>query len=91
MGWHVQFYGPLTRKPLPAWPRLGASGTHKGIDPINLPRELYLACSNGESIDVATYEALHTTLDLDGLYDLLEMQEVHKSWKNAASANARET
>jgi len=92
LGGILQFYVPLTRKPIPAWSRfVGASGTHKGIDPVNLPREIYLACANGESLDVATYEALHTTLDLDGLYDLLEMQEVHQSWKNAAIANARES
>ena len=88
----MQFYGPLTRKPIPAWSRfMGASGAHKGIDPVNFPREVYLACANGESIDVSTYEALHTTVDLDGLYDLLELREVHQSWKHAANANARET
>ena len=92
MGGLVQFHGALTRKPVPAWSRFtGASGAHKGVEPANMPREIYLACANGDSIDVATYEAIHTTLDLDGLYDLLELKEVHQSWKAAAHANARET
>ena len=51
---------------------------------MNVPWEIYLACSNGETIDVATYVALHSTVDLDGLYDLLEMQQVHGTWIEAA-------
>jgi len=39
---------------------------------------------------MATYLALHTTIDLEGLYDLLEMAEVHQSWMWAAHMNARE-
>jgi hypothetical protein len=39
---------------------------------------------------VSTYIALHTSIDLDGLYDLIEMQEVHSSWKHAAARNAAE-
>lgn len=91
MGGPSQFFRTLTRKPIPAWTRFsGASGAHKGIDPVNVPREVYLACSNGDAVDVGTYIALHTTIDLDGLYDLLELQEIHTSWKHAAGANARE-
>lgn len=67
---------------------MGAGGAHKGIKPVNVPWEIFLACSNGDSMDVSTYAALHTTIDLDGLYDLLEMQEVSASWKHAAHANA---
>jgi hypothetical protein len=68
----------------------GASGSHHGIETANVPWEIYVASSNGDSIDVSTYVALHTTIDLDGLYDLLEMAEVHASWANAAYLNAKE-
>jgi hypothetical protein len=39
---------------------------------------------------VSTFVALHTTIDLDGLYDLLEMSAVHSSWSHAAMLNAEE-
>jgi hypothetical protein len=92
VGGPSKFFRPLTRKPLTAWTRFaGAGGPHKGIQPANVPWEIQLACSSGESIDVATYVRLHTDIDLDGLYDLLEMQEVHQSWKHAATANVRES
>jgi hypothetical protein len=55
-----------------------------------MPWEIYLACSDGESINFNTYHALHTDVDLDGLYDLLELQEVHESWRHARVANERE-
>ena len=46
-----------------------------------------MACSNGETISSETYQALHTTIDLDGLYDILEMKDVLSSWKNAEMFN----
>lgn len=49
-----------------------------------------MACSNGESIDVATYQALHTSIDLAGMYDLIELKEVHASHAAAAYHNAQE-
>lgn len=67
----------------------GFDGPHRGIETQNIPWEIYVACSNGESIDAATYVALHTTIDLDGLYDLLELAQVHASWAHAAYLNAR--
>jgi len=39
---------------------------------------------------MATYLALHTSVDLDGLYDILEMSDAASSWKSAATMNARE-
>lgn len=57
---------------------------------MNVPWQIYAACSSGETIDVATYVALHTVIDLDGLDDILEMAEVHSSWINAAVRNAKE-
>ncbi len=35
-----------------------------------------------------TYIALHTTIDLAGLYDLIELQRVHATWLDAARKNA---
>lgn len=61
------------------------------MTPANLPWEIYVACARGDTIDVATYQALHTTIDLDGLYDLLEMVEVHSSWQEAMRLNVEET
>ena len=49
-----------------------------------------LACTTGDRIDVATYVALHTSIDIDGLFDLLELQEVHQSWSHAALRNNSE-
>lgn len=51
--------------------------------------EIYLACSDGESVDADTYVKLHTVIDLGGLYDLLEMKVVHASHGSAAMANSR--
>lgn len=91
MGRAVQFYRPLTRTPIPAFTRFsGAGGAHRGVECPNVPREVYLACADGDTINADTYQALHTTIDLDGLYDLLEMRQVQASWKEAAIANARE-
>jgi len=60
------------------------------MSPANVPWEVYVACTRGESIDVATYQALQTTIDLEGLFDLLEMIEVHGSWQTAMALNAEE-
>ena len=69
---------------------MGASGPHKGIEPANFPWEIYLACQTREGIDVSAYIALNSTIDTDGLFDLLELKEIHNSWVNAETANARE-
>lgn len=34
------------------------------------------------------FEALHTTISLEGLYDLLELKDVQDSWAHAAVRNA---
>lgn len=57
---------------------------------MNVPWQIYLACADGETIDARTYEALHTTIDLDGLFDILELKQVHQTWISAATRNARE-
>lgn len=91
MGRHGEFRRPLTRKPIPAWTRYAAAGGgHKGIRAPNVPWEIAVACTSGETVDVATYVRLHTEIDLDGLYDLLELQQMQDSWRHAAIANQRE-
>lgn len=78
------------RAPLRRSEHLDASGVHQGIETANVPWEIFAACCSGEAIDVQTYVALHTTIDLAGLLDILEMAEVHQSWAYAAMMNARE-
>ncbi len=91
MGRICKFRRTLTRKELPSWTRFErASGPHKGTRPPNVPWEMVLACSTGEGVDVATYVALHETIDTDGLFDILEISDSLASWKNAALANVRE-
>ena len=71
MGRACKFHRPLTRKASPSWPRSATGGgRHKEIQPPNVPWEIFLACSNGDGVDVRTFQALHTSIDLDGLYDL---------------------
>ena len=56
----------------------------------NVPWQIARACTDHEgNVDADMYQALHTTIDLDGLYDILEMQEVHSSWRSAAHRNAK--
>ena len=91
MGWIDKFRRALTREEVPSWTRFSrASGPHRGIKPPNVPWEIVLACSNGDGVDVPTYVALHETIDLDGLYDILEISEALSSWREAMTANARE-
>lgn len=60
------------------------------MQPANLPAEIYLACAGPDGINAATYVMLQTTIDLAGLYDLIEMQQVHSTWETAAQLNAHE-
>ena len=92
MGWPCKFHRPLTRNAIPSWPRAAAgAGRHKGIQPPNVAWEIFVACSNGDGINAATFQALHTSIDLDGLYDLIEMADAADSWKNAAMMNVNES
>lgn len=92
MGWPRKFHKPLTRKAIPSWPRAATGGgRHKGIQPPNVPWDLFVACANGDGIDAVTFQALHTSIDLDGLYDLIEMSDAAESWKSAAIMNTNET
>jgi hypothetical protein len=46
-----------------------------------------VVCSNGQGIDAGVYHQLCTVIDMHGLMDLLEMHEVHSSWKHAEMLN----
>lgn len=50
--------------------------------------EIMLACSGESGIDASMYEALCTRIDIDGLFDILEMRKSANSYKSAAQANA---
>jgi hypothetical protein len=50
---------------------------------------VYLACSVNGEINAATYVALHTSIDYDGLLDILEMNQVQNSWNEATRANIK--
>lgn len=39
-------------------------------------------------VDVVMFQALHTDLSIDDALDLVEMDEVSRSWHDAARANA---
>lgn len=91
MGRRCKFYASLHRRELAKFARLGGkNGGHEGIQPVNVPREIYLAATASGELCSRTYEALHSTIDYDGLWDLLEMKEVQASWNEAARANASE-
>lgn len=53
--------------------------------------DVFLACCSKEGIDAQTYVLLSTTIDTNGLYDLLEMRNVQDSWSAAAQWNADPT
>jgi len=78
------------REPLDRWhPYTRASGPRQGIGPRNVDWRLYRACDTGQGgVDVAAYQALHTTIDLEGLFDLIEMRDCMDSWAHAEMHNA---
>jgi len=82
------FRSALVRKPLKKWQTYKrAGGPRSGIQPENIPWEIYVVCSNGQGIDAGVYHQLCTVIDMHGLMDLLEMHEVHSSWKHAEMLN----
>ena len=66
-----------------------AGGPHKGIECANVPHELFVACTGEQGFDVVMYQALHTSIDAEGLFDILEMRQVADTWKAAAIANMK--
>jgi len=88
LGGTCVFRTALIRRPLKKWkPFKRASGPREGIQTENIPWEIYVICSNGPGIDVQSYHQLCTCIDMEGMMDLLEMREVHESWKHAEMHN----
>ena len=52
---------------------------------MNVHSHIVAACSGDNKAE--TYIALHTVIDFDGLYDILEMLDVDGSHRAAAMAN----
>jgi len=90
MGCHTLFLGALLRKPLGKWhPYSRKAGAYNGIQPENVPWQIYRACSDPDgNLNVSTYHLLHTRIDMEGLADILEMREIHDSWTSAEMRNA---
>lgn len=90
MGGDEVFLTALRRRPLRKWhPYNQDGGTYSGVQPENVPWQIYRACSDPDgNVNVSTYEMLHTRIDMGGLADILEMRDVHDSWAAAAMRNA---
>jgi len=93
VGRSSKFRRALTRRPIDEWtPR--ASGPHQtfsGIQPVNIHPYIFEACNAEDgTIDVNTYEKLHSVFTLDHLLDILEMREVARSWADAMLANSQQ-
>jgi hypothetical protein len=63
-------------------------GPKKGLHPVNIHPDIFHAVSTGDGIDGSLYLRLCTEIDLDGLYDLLELKTCSASWAHAAAINA---
>jgi hypothetical protein len=48
---------------------------------------IFAACNTENGIDRATYEALGSTMTMDDMLDVLEMQAVRDSWSHAELFN----
>jgi len=83
------FRGALVREPLKEWtPFERASGPRRGISPKNVHWLVYRVCENGRGIDGMLYHKLCTEIPLDQFMDLVELNDVHDSWKHAEMHNA---
>lgn len=58
-----------------------------GIGPVNMHPDIFHAVSTGDGIDGGLYHLLCTEIDLDGLYDLLELRQCASSWAHAEAIN----
>lgn len=94
MGGQVQFHRALGRRPLPKWlPFAGASGPQKGITAdqwaksgVDIPWEVVVLCTSSDD-PVGAYAKLSTEIDTHGALDLLDIQEVKRSWMHAELLN----
>lgn len=89
MGSAGVFRPALVRERLSAWTRHPrAGGSRKGIKPANVPIEIWAAVRRPDgTIDSVLWRELQTSIDLAGLYDILEMRDVNASWAHAAMFN----
>lgn len=54
---------------------------------MNIHPDIFHAVSTSEGIDGSLYHRLCTEIDLDGLYDILELKLCADSWAHAAAIN----
>lgn len=84
--------GPYLRRPLAGWAPSDtdtSGGPHRGIEFANVAPLIGNLCIRPEGgVDVAMYLALTTTLPLDAALDLAEIDNVSRSHRDAAHANA---
>lgn len=77
------------REPLQEWdPHPGAGGPHQGTQVVNVHPLIASVCFDGDKVNDNLYLDLHTVIDLDGLYDILELRDVLSGWKHAELKNA---
>lgn len=66
-----------------------SGGPHRGIDYANVPPMLArLASLPRGGVDWQLLIAARTSLTIDDLLDAIEIDEVQRSWRDAAQANA---
>lgn len=55
---------------------------------MNVHPDIFHACSTADGIDGQLYLRLCTDIDLDGLYDILELRVCSSSWAHASAINS---
>ena len=90
MGGPRVFHGPLNRELIPEFPiyRRAGGTPYKGIAPPNIAPEIWFVTRDLED-PTAMLIALETTIDLDGLYDLIELGLARSSWSHADALNSQ--
>lgn len=68
-------------------PHVSPQRAHQGVIPPNVHHMLVKACATGEDVDYAVYRDAHKALTLDGLMDLVELQDYRASWNHAELKN----
>lgn len=49
----------------------------------HVPWLVVVICTFGDGVNTQLFEALHTTIDTEGAYDIYDMQQIRQSWTNA--------
>ena len=88
----AQLAGPYLRRPLAEWApksKQETRGRHRGIPYANVHAKIgNLVLRPEGGLDIEMYRALHNDFSLDELFDLEEIEEVARSHRDAAMANA---